>query len=124
LSQRLLPHGFRVADLAFSRTPYSSFIKRARALHRRILHRTLIAPPDVLNVLFYRDLTNANPSPDEVLKQAIIFEAYGLRDSAFDLLLRFQSIFPVESNITEGADLLTKWAGRLRHLVPVRPARI
>jgi FkbM family methyltransferase len=124
LSQRLLPYGFRVADLAFSRTPYTSFVERARELRRRIVHRTLIPQLDVLNVLFYRDLSVKTPTTDEVLKQAIVFEAYGLRDSAFELLNKFRDIFPPEARLAEGTDLLTKWAGRLRHLVPIRPTRI
>ncbi|HXS40623.1 MAG TPA: FkbM family methyltransferase [Stellaceae bacterium] len=124
LSQRLLPHGFRVADLAFSRTPYTSFVERAHELRRRIVHRTLIPQLDVLNVVFYRDLSAKTPSTQEVLKQAIVFEAYGLRDSAFERLRKFRGIFPPEARIADGADLLTKWAGRLRHLVPIRPTRI
>ena len=88
------------------------------------MHRTLIPQLDVLNVLFYRGLSERAPNTDEVLKQAIVFEAYGLRDSAFELLRKFRGIFPPEARIADGADLLTKWAGRLRHLVPIRPTRI
>jgi FkbM family methyltransferase len=122
--QRLLPLGFRVCDLAFSRTPYRSFLERAKALRRRVVYSTLVPRPDVFNVLFYRELAGSTPSPDEVLKQAMMFEAYGMRDSAFELIRSFAHLFPAATNIQDGTDLLTKWAGRLRHLVPMRPTRI
>jgi FkbM family methyltransferase len=124
LYRRLSPFGFKLCDLAFGRTPYANFVKRARALRRKIIHRTLVARPDVFNVVFYRDLTNAVPTTDQVLKQAMMFEAYGMRDSAYELLVSFAHLFRAEVCIQDGADLLTKWAGRLRHLVPVRPTRL
>jgi FkbM family methyltransferase len=121
---RLSPLGFRLCDLAFSRTPYRRFLERAKSLKRRIVHSTLVARPDVFNVLFYRDLAGSTPSRDEVLKQAMMFEAYGLRDSAYELLMTFAHLFPASVDIHRGADLLVQWAGRLRHLVPIRPTRI
>ncbi len=121
---RLAPLGFRLCDLAFSRTPYRRFLERARALKRRIVHQTLVARPDVFNVLFYRELAGSTPSTDEILKQAMMFEAYGMRDSAYELVMAFAHLFPAAVGIESGADLLVKWAGRLRHLVPVRPTRI
>ena len=103
--EQLLPHRFRLSDLAFNRVHFGSFLERARSLGRE---PTTISFPGTFEILFSRSLTIAKvaPSRDEVLKAAIIFELYGMLDAAYDLLQVFQSIFPPSAQIQDGADEL------------------
>jgi FkbM family methyltransferase len=66
--ERLLPHGFRLADLAFNRVTFASFIERASALGR--IPTATVSLPGTFQMLFVRSLTIAarNPTVDEVLK--------------------------------------------------------
>ena len=108
--EQLLPHGFRLSDLAFNRVHFGSFLERARRLGRET---TTIPFPGTFQILFSRSLTVAKvpPSRDEVLKAAIIFELYGMRDVAYDLLQVFRSIFPPSAEIQDGADELIQTDG-------------
>jgi FkbM family methyltransferase len=110
--EQLLPHGFRLSDLAFNRVHFRSFLERARSLGRET---TTISFPGTFEILFSRSLTIAKvaPSRDEVLKAAIIFELYGMLDVAYDLLQVFQSIFPPSAQIQDGADELIPKRGCL-----------
>jgi FkbM family methyltransferase len=103
--EQLLPHGFRLSDLAFNRVHFGSFLERARSLGRET---TTASFPGTFEILFSRSLTIAKvvPSRDEVLKAAIIFELYGMLDAAYDLLKVFWSIFPPSAQIEDGADEL------------------
>ena len=103
--EQLLPHGFRLSDLAFNRVHFGSFLERARSLGR---DTTAASCPGTFEILFSRSLTIAKvvPSRDEVLKAAIIFELYGMLDAAYDLLQVFRSIFPPSAQIEDGADEL------------------
>jgi FkbM family methyltransferase len=103
--EQLLPHRFRLSDLAFDRVPFGTFLERARSLGREA---ATISFPGTFQILFSRSLTIAKvaPSKDEVLKAAIIFELYGMLDAAYDLLQVFQSIFPTSARLQEGADEL------------------
>jgi FkbM family methyltransferase len=105
LYEQLLPHRFRLSDLAFNRVPFGTFLDRARTLNREA---ATISFPGTFQILFSRSLTiaKAAPSRDEVLKAAIIFELYGMLDAAYDLLQVFRSIFPAEVQLQEGADEL------------------
>jgi FkbM family methyltransferase len=108
--EQLLPHGFRLSDLAFNRVHFGSFLERARSLGRET---TTVSFPGTFEILFSRSLTIAKvaPSRDEVLKAAIIFELYGMLDAAYDLLQVFQSIFPPSFQIQDGADELIQKGG-------------
>jgi FkbM family methyltransferase len=108
--EQLLPHGFRLSDLAFNRVHFGSFLERARRLGRET---TTIPFPGTFQILFSRSLTVAKvpPSRDKVLKAAIIFELYGMRDVAYDLLQVFRSIFPPSAEIQDGADELIQTDG-------------
>jgi FkbM family methyltransferase len=108
--EQLLPHRFRLSDLAFNRVSFESFLERARSLGRE---PTIVSLPGTFQILFSRSLTIAKvaPSRDEVLKAAIIFELYGMRDVAYDLLQVFRSIFPPSAEIQDGADELIQTDG-------------
>jgi FkbM family methyltransferase len=108
--EQLLPHRFRLSDLAFNRVPFGSFLERARSLGRET---TTASFPGTFEILFSRSLTIAKvaPSRDEVLKAAIIFELYGMLDAAYDLLQVFRSIFPPSAQIEDGADELIPKGG-------------
>jgi FkbM family methyltransferase len=108
--EQLLPHGFRLSDLAFNRVHFGSFLERARSLRRET---TTASFPGTFEILFSRSLTIAKvvPSRDEVLKAAIIFELYGMLDVAYDLLQVFRSIFPPSAQIEDGADELIPKGG-------------
>jgi hypothetical protein len=104
--EQLLPHRFRLSDLAFNRVPFGSFLERARSLSRET---ATISLPGTFQILFSRSLTiaKAAPSRDEVLKAAIIFELYGMLDVAYDLLQVFVLIFPTSAQLQDGADELS-----------------
>jgi FkbM family methyltransferase len=106
--EQLLPHGFRLSDLAFNRVPFASFIERAQKLDREVAKASTVSFPGTFDILFSRSLTIANdmPTRDEVLKSAIIFELFGMLDVAYDLLQVFCSLFPSSFLIQEGADAL------------------
>ena len=103
--EQLLPYGFRLSDLAFNRIPFGSFVERARRLGRSTAS---VSFPGTFEILFSRSLTIAKlePSRDEVLKAAIIFELFGMLDAAYDLLQVFGPIFPSSARLPEGADEL------------------
>jgi FkbM family methyltransferase len=105
--EQLLPHRFRLSDLAFDRVAFGSFLERARRLGRG---KATISFPGTFQILFSRSLTIAKvaPSKDEVLKAAIIFELYGMLDAAYDLLQVFGSIFPPSAQLQDGADELIR----------------
>jgi FkbM family methyltransferase len=108
--EQLLPHRFRLSDLAFNRVHFGSFLERARSLGRET---TAASFPGTFEILFSRSLTIAKvaPSRDEVLKAAIIFELYGMLDAAYDVLQVFRSIFPSSAQIQDGADELIPRGG-------------
>jgi FkbM family methyltransferase len=106
--EQLLPHGFRLADLAFNRVTFASFVQRAKELNRDAATASTVSFPSTFQMLFVRSLTIAKtaPSRDEVLKGAIIFELYGMLDAAYDLLQVFGGMFPSSARLHEGADEL------------------
>jgi hypothetical protein len=58
-------------------------------------------------MLFSRSLIlspRQTPTPDQVLKSAIIFELYGMLDAAYNVLEVFKAVLP--PGICESADLL------------------
>jgi len=99
--EQLLPHGFRLSNLAFDRVPFASYVERARALG--IASPATVSRPGTFNILFSRDPGN---SPDAVLKAAIILEIYGMADSAYDLLDRSLRLFDPALPLRDGMDLL------------------
>jgi hypothetical protein len=72
--KHLLPD-FTVQDVAFNRIPRANFA-RAGGIET-------IARPATFNILFAREPR----SQDETLRLALIFELYGMRDTAYDLAL-------------------------------------
>jgi hypothetical protein len=111
--EQLLPHGFRLSDLAFNRVPFASFIERAQKLGREVAKASTVSFPGTFQMLFVRSLTIAKTTPtrNEVLKGAIIFELYGMLDAAYDLLQVFSRLFPSSFPLQEGAD----------ELIPISP---
>lgn len=106
----LLRAGLVLQDLAFNRIPYASFARRAaeRGLSAERLRTR--ARPATFNVLFTRDPAAWSPrSADAVLKLAIIFELYGLNDSAYEVLTRFAPLLaPALGGVGALADRLLR----------------
>jgi FkbM family methyltransferase len=72
--ENLLPD-FTVQDMAFNRIPRAGFVNAGGT--------ETIARPATFNILFAREPR----SQDETLRLAIIFELYGLMDTAYDLAM-------------------------------------
>jgi FkbM family methyltransferase len=88
ITEQLMPHGFALADLTFDRVPYAAYVSRATTLGRS--PRSTVSRPGTFDVLFFRDLTRlVDVTAETVLKQAVIFELYGMNDAAYDLLSFF-----------------------------------
>ncbi|HTI86306.1 MAG TPA: FkbM family methyltransferase [Alphaproteobacteria bacterium] len=91
----LVKAGLTVFDLAFSRTP------------RPVFARIGLSPPGIMrpntfNMLFCRDFAYDRshavpwdveiPTIDQIIKLAMIFEAYDMRDCAYDTLVTFADV--------------------------------
>lgn len=70
--ENLLP-AFTLQDMAFNRVPRSRFVNAGGT--------ETVARPATFNILFAREPRNA----DEALRLAVIFELYGMLDTAYDL---------------------------------------
>jgi FkbM family methyltransferase len=109
--EQLLPYRFALADLDFDRIPYAAYVNRAKALGSAVTPEATRSRPATFDVLFFRDLTSApnGVGTDAIVKQAIIFELYGMNDAAYDVLNFFSDRLP--------ADVLAA----MDDLVPVPP---
>lgn len=74
--QHLLPD-FTVQDMAFNRLPRLGFVNAGG------METQTICRPATFNILFAREPRNA----DETLRLAIIYELYGMLDTAYDLAM-------------------------------------
>jgi hypothetical protein len=101
---QLVPYGFRLSNLAFDRISFSSYFQRAKELGRDRATDASVSVPGTFAMLFSRSLIlspRQTPTPDQVLKSAIIFELYGMLDAAYDVLEVFKAVLPLAK-----ADLL------------------
>jgi FkbM family methyltransferase len=105
---QVVPRGFRLSNLAFDRVPFASYFQRAKELGREQGAEKSVSTPGTFAVLFSRSLTlrGQPPTPDQVLKSAIIFELYNMLDAAYDVLQVFKPVLPPAFDIQQGADLL------------------
>ncbi len=101
LQEMIVPEGFRLFDLAFGRNARASYLK-GRASHGLPLPAdSVLGQPGAFNVVYCQDMiaqadlgqvhvrSRARESLDQILKQVVIFELYGLVDVAFDTVTRF-----------------------------------
>lgn len=101
---QLLPYGFLLYDLAFDRTPRTTFVRRARALGIR--KPSTVARPSTFNVLFYRETEPSDA--DETLRRATVLELYGMADNAYDVLMDNAAMFSGDFRLEAAADRLLR----------------
>lgn len=106
-------------DIEFCRTPTSTY---QNALEHKGLPRIAdhfsIGRPSTVNALFARDIIQEHDYPelytkvarsigyDDLLKQIVMFELYGLNDIAIDIFVRFAEYLGSTIDVAKAIDLL------------------
>lgn len=124
LQEALLPEGFRLFDIAFDRATRATFQEACRRERRPVPAEGELGRPGTFNVFFCQDVigetdehqihkrSRPRETVDQILKQIIIFELYGLVDVAFDTLCRFSDELQSRIDPELGRRLLLASSGR------------
>lgn len=124
LQSMLLPDGFRLFDLDYDRTARAAYLEGRRRAGMPPVADGIVGRPDTFNVLFCQDmiaeaeLARVYPrrrhadSLDQIIKQVIIFELYGLVDIAYDTVARFDYLIRPRIDPDEARQLLLDSSGR------------
>jgi FkbM family methyltransferase len=124
LNELLLPHGLRVFDLSYIRTPYPNYtaaLSCAKDAVHSMRSLRVVGRPTTFNFLFCRDLTAERNSPqsyinipspcqlpsvDKLIKAMINFELHGLMDCAFEIGIEFREHLEQRMDVSWALDLL------------------
>jgi len=132
LNELLLPHGLRVFDLSFVRTPYPNYtaaLSDAKDAVHCMRSLRVVGRPTTFDFVFCRDLVAERNSPqsyinrpspyqlpsvDKLIKAMINFELHGLMDCAFEIGVEFREHLEQRMDVSWALDLLLAPAPNLR----------
>ena len=124
INDLLIPHGLRVFDLSYVRSPLPDYIAAlSSAKHAPHCMRTLrvVGRPTTLDFVFCRDFVAERdwpqcyinkplpyhfPTVDKLIKAMINFETHGLMDCAFELGVQFREHLEQRLDVSWALDLL------------------